>query len=363
MRECPYCGREHERSVAPCSTCERQSLRVGSACRTCGGPLVSAGRGRGTYCPRCREPGDLHIVLIAPNGQERESWHPPRTILKGAGGETVRSRCERLKKSGLILRVSWPDWYSRTPRARPRRRYDRGHLDCRDCGKRIRRRSGNQIRCRECAVTKARQDRVESFERSRGTCIDCRRPDAERSQGLCRGCLWAASMNGRCACGRAKRLPVGRGQRRNAARAYCRHCDKPPAGCRESTVWVEITDGERFVDVEVSTRDGRNKWANYPVKPLVLVSERNYEKRRPGTGAVISGIRVPGGTTGHLILEAAQDEPLTPAVLDATFGQAGWVRALFQLVKNDFLEKVEGRYQPTEKGRATWRWIQKARAG
>lgn len=323
-RQCRHCGAAPgerpfcDSKVRECATCARQVDRIGG-CPECTGPRRAAPEG-GPYCPVCRDPGDVQLVLIAPDGRERVTWHPRRARVIGAR-ETVGQRVDR--GGAQTLPVGFTEFFSAAPKAKPAETYwGRKKIDCQDCGASVRKRVATTVRCGPCARQYKREYDRAYYRRkwlpnSAGrVCRWCRRtsslePGARKTMNAddeCHNCVSMAGRNGRCETCQGPRVATlgmaPKGQR------YCPRCTKPERAHRGEVAFVFVTDGVRREYRPVCGRGaapGGAMWLNFPVTPTVEVEPWDYDRGVLKRGHVTMGRPIRGmGPASFLALEVLQ---------------------------------------------------------
>ncbi|HYE93932.1 MAG TPA: hypothetical protein VEA38_23075 [Terriglobales bacterium] len=385
-RECRFCGAVEGEAPfklpTTCMACERYRYRTVGLTPCCDLLPVRLGSTQTFYCQGCPGEDRVPVMLIAPNGSERTSYHPPtaRVGAKGMEPLTLLTLAKRrhLNPSTLVLHSADPRSWTLgrlvvVPRDVRQIRRVLADFRCEECGQPARRRVAVHLvtstkLCLPCAgVRKARSIRkgkLQWRERNHGahTCPLCERSGRHRLvDGKCETCWKLIRDHGACACG----MPKIRNRQGAGQPARCSRCE-PEVRRLSPSCTITVTDGERFspLTVKYTTRIG-GTFAGCWIAPVVLVPSL------PQTGGrvvlrgmpVIGGVSLPGaGQATRLALEVLnRTRPTSRAAarsaLAREWGTVGEANSLIAGLTRSGLLDANGL---TDRARAVLRWAEAA---
>lgn len=369
---CPACGPKRPSSLVPgregdegrgwmCDACNHVARRGAPIC-ACGAVMIARWQNE-RYCSRCEKPGMASVVLVAPDGRERMTWHP---------AEQVRQLAVAAKRDpkALVFDVDERNWrVGRLPRSSDlSAQVSLWEGDCADCGQPLRRPKLGPRRPRFCLPcvnrrkVRCREGKATYYNRRWRSkvhkCTGCGRTAwlANKARGWCQGCAKRAAVHGVCS---THDLPLFRGDRWSPAR--CTEC-VPSVIRKKRQVLIRVVDGrgrdERIWIGENAQLDGA--CAGSYAGPVVLVDR--IDGQRMIEAKVISGLRLPGtGPVSRAVLPGLVRGIRGASLIDWLADQLG-DRQSAQATKMRLSRAglIDEQGAPTERARAVVRWAQAA---
>lgn len=365
------------RNITKCEACSRHVLRtVGAVSDCCEALTVMEVRPQAAaiggvapvrYCPACPGAGKVPVLLVGPDGREREAFWTPDTPVGSLGWAHLKlrdlaSRCE-LDPSALVIYMrDVRSWALAWPRVDVRRVVDG------QARRRTAKRRANILKVR------ARDRQYQARRRKQLAPVECSSCGRERvpysvAHRWCSACAQRAGRNGVCSRPGCVREGQPRRKRARGGECYCPGCSRASQALRSPGVLVSVTDGERMreVLVERQSRIGGHH-ADAWVSPLVLVDDVRIERMALVSAPVVGGVVVPwSGSASRMLLRElwrrlpggrGSPEAVARALREAVGGHnyGGSRRVLMRALLLD-----DGGV--TDRGRALLRWAEAAGVG